>query len=363
MPYVSATHLARFCPAFLKMHSQFAVQIENLETALGSLIHHALAKCLDGADVDDAVISAITEAPRNDIQRRVAEDKAMQDIIRFYTERGCGYIHARGLHEKENLAIEMPVVVSWDIAGDTVKIAGRLDAFDPEENVIYDWKTGSYLAEEHINQMKIYSVLLTESGVSEPPYLIRLVYIGVSYPFVDEVVFVVDEKDTDETRAKMWRTLSLYLTHEDPPMAPSDACAFCPYKFRCSVAKVMSSGGRKEEQAYRSLSLQEVSPVSAGEKEKMWRRLSVAYHDIGLYFLQKSSEASKRANGEKVEKHIPAINTYFPMDYILSRLARIPLEDLRDVVADIFINMGAIKGKILAKYFTIGENASRYFSD
>jgi CRISPR/Cas system-associated exonuclease Cas4 (RecB family) len=136
---------------------------------------------------------------------------------------------------------ELAVKTQFELDGETITIAGHVDAFEPETATVYDLKTtrfakwqaekGHIPRENHIAQIQCYATLLELYGIS----VNRLVLI-----YADDKELIPKEAPLGNRR--QWMIERATILHRAlnesklPRLEVGSSCKYCPFVDQCPRA-------------------------------------------------------------------------------------------------------------------------------
>ncbi|NPV88910.1 PD-(D/E)XK nuclease family protein [Coprothermobacteraceae bacterium] len=229
MKRISVTSLLYWCPLHLDYLDQFPLETTGAADQIGSAVHDLIYRMLSG----DGTGFFDTE-----------EDVAWSVFLEKFPGAQVGPLARQVIDEllavakaAKRIAETLPLVAyeekfEHNFGFENVKVVGIADAMG--ENVLLDWKTGSFPTDSHRQQVKVYATMLWRLGKLRLPASLSVVYLG-TVPKGDEPLvrtFTIDESEAVTVESFVQRFLSDYLSNPAKPRI-SDHCLFCPYGRWC----------------------------------------------------------------------------------------------------------------------------------
>jgi len=227
---IGVTSLIYWCPLYLDYSAQLPIETTGVADQFGSAVHELIYRILSGDhkglfDTEEdlawsvllesfpgAVISPLTEQVVSEMLNMARAAKSFAQ--RFSPE-------------------QFEVKFEYGFGSDDLVIIGIADALG--ENLVLDWKTGSFMAESHRQQVKIYATMLWRLGLLRLPATLGVVYLGKAGLRGGEAesnVFEFNEEEALVVEDFVERFLQQYSSGNVRPRV-SDHCSFCPYGRWC----------------------------------------------------------------------------------------------------------------------------------
>ncbi len=232
MDRVSVTTLTKGCPLYIKLSEMYPINSSSIEASFGTWVHGAIAEgtkaILNKTPIQiDGLLMFSAESQHDPLIKQMIGDKALLSEAFRMVQNALEYITNIDIPDNVPILIEEKLEVF--IREIPTIIVGILDF--GYGNTIIDWKTGSFSAEEHHIQLKIYAYMAYTLGIMNPPIEVRDVYLGGDKPKV--VKSQITEKELTQTHDFIVKLLK--ASKDNPQPHPSDACGLCEYKFRCPL--------------------------------------------------------------------------------------------------------------------------------
>ena len=227
---IGVTSLIYWCPLYLDYSAQLPIETTGVADQFGSAVHELIYRILSGDhkglfDTEEdlawsvlldsfpgAVISPLTEQVVSEMLNMARAAKSFAE--RFSPE-------------------QFEVKFEYGFGNEDLAIIGIADALG--ENLVLDWKTGSFMAESHRQQVKIYATMLWRLGLLRLPATLGVVYLGKAASQGGEAesnVFEFNEEEALVVEDFVERFLQQYSSGNVRPRV-SDHCSFCPYGRWC----------------------------------------------------------------------------------------------------------------------------------
>ncbi len=228
---ISVTTLTKGCPLYIKLTEMYPLEGSSIEASFGSWIHQAIAIAINELSQgniptpENLLFSAASRENSPLIKTMLTDDALYSEAVRML-KNALNYIETN-IPIGKKLLIEKKLELF--IKEPPTTIVGILDL--GYENTIIDWKTGTYTAEEHFLQLRIYAYMVYKLEIMSPPITIKDVYLGGDTMSEVKAVFSLDEI----RRTENFITNLLMQSLNSPQPRPSDSCSLCEYKFRCPL--------------------------------------------------------------------------------------------------------------------------------
>ncbi len=232
MDRISVTTLTKGCPLYIRLSEIYPINSTSIEASFGTWVHGAIAEgiksLLDGNTPDPIrLLTLSAESQHDPLIKQMIGDKALRTEAIRMVDNALDYITTLNIDSNNSIYVEKKLELFLKEV--PITIVGILDL--GYKNTIIDWKTGTFSAEEHHLQLKIYAYMAYALQLMAPPIEIRDIYLGGDKPKV--VKATVTEKDIASIHNFILNLIQ--ASRRNPQPHPSDACGLCEYKFRCPL--------------------------------------------------------------------------------------------------------------------------------
>ena len=226
---LTVSTLTKDCSLYIHLEELYPLSCTSLEAALGIWVHDVLAEAVKlfvkGEEIPvEELLTTVAENHSNRLIKTMKDDKPLRREAARLVNNGIMYLHSLYIKGKDILVEEKVETVIQEIP---VKLVGRIDL--AYSNTIVDWKTGTFIADEHRTELQLYAYLLSKAGIMSPPIVIRIVYLGGNR--LDTVIEIITEDDIKRIHDRIIQLIQ--SSNTNPMPNPSTACFFCGYKYKC----------------------------------------------------------------------------------------------------------------------------------
>jgi putative RecB family exonuclease len=228
---ISVTSLLYWCSLYLEYAQEMPIETTGTADQFGSAVHELIYRMLSGDHKglfdteEDLAWSVLLESfPGSQVDAPLTK-RVVGEILNM-ARAAKHFADGRDLQQFE-------VKFEYDFGSKDTTVVGIADALGLNE--LFDWKTGSYQAESHRQQVKIYATMLWRLGFLQLPATLGVVYLGdaASGGNAEAVVFPFDESEAIVVEQFVSQFLAQCSSGPAKPHV-SDHCAFCPYGKWCN---------------------------------------------------------------------------------------------------------------------------------
>jgi len=227
---IGVTTLIYWCPLYLDYSAQLPIETTGVADQFGSAVHELIYRMLSGDHKglfdteEDLAWSVLLESFPGAVESSFTE-QVVREMLNMARA-------AKRFAENYNPS-QFEVKFEYGFGSDDMLVIGIADALG--ENLVLDWKTGSFMAESHRQQVKIYATMLWRLGLLQLPATLGVVYLGkagAEGSQAESNVFQFSEAEAVVVEDFVQQFLKQYSLGNRRPRI-SDHCSFCPYGRWC----------------------------------------------------------------------------------------------------------------------------------